>query len=198
MMSEIWEKKGLFALEVTFEKGEQLFQQFKISSPSMVEDLDIDTTNLTEGQHIDVAAFYNNLALGIARFDAPCPLLDEENGSCSVYETRPHICRAYGVGYFSPKTKRFRICEHIPNGLKHQKQMADLSSLQREVGSLAFFTLPTGKTALDRPYPIFYFLHLYYNVQPFFRNLIEEYRNHSAEEIARIRYKRMTSRKGQH
>ncbi|TBL05143.1 nucleic acid-binding protein [Bacillus paranthracis] len=104
---------------------------------------------------------YNNRP---ARLPFPCPLLNKEDKSCSVYEDRPFICRTHG-NTFNTSTNLYKnnspTCEYIVDSVENTNytpevtdefytKMMDLNKLVQ--GEMKSYLLQ---------YPIFYWFKLY-------------------------------------
>lgn len=68
-----------------------------------------------------------------------------ENGKCSIYEDRPHICRMYGV---------CSTCEILSNPEREFLEATKLIQTQIIMGS---------KPIIKRPYPLFYYFSFFLN-----------------------------------
>lgn len=68
-----------------------------------------------------------------------------ENGRCSIYEDRPHICRLYGV---------CQTCEIINNDSRNFEEAKELVWTETTVGE---------RTIMKRPYPLFYYFSFFLN-----------------------------------
>ncbi|WZX99651.1 YkgJ family cysteine cluster protein [Bacillus sp. FSL W7-1360] len=94
----------------------------------------------------------------------PCPLLDVENQSCSVYKERPFICRTHGSFHYgeAENGKRY-ICDFItvngrfiethPDAIEENINIERISNLEDPY---------TKEVHSRRPYPIFYWFYLFY------------------------------------
>ncbi|MFX3634434.1 MAG: YkgJ family cysteine cluster protein [Candidatus Pristimantibacillus sp.] len=62
---------------------------------------------------------------GKSRASFPCPLLNDEDGRCSIYNKRPMIYRTHGTIHYELdkeiKTLESVICEHIPSRLQNKE-----------------------------------------------------------------------------
>lgn len=100
----------------------------------------------------------------ILRNKFPCPLLDENTKSCKVYESRPMVCRSYGTTHFKKNNySSFEVCEYIPDSIEHAKKTPNTDDEQLLAMQFTNLTTPSGEMAIQRPYPIYYWFHIFYN-----------------------------------
>lgn len=104
--------------------------------------------------------------------DYPCLFLDDDTQKCKVYNSRPFMCRSYGLTYqpfkdsnLSEKAKNYydsqNVCEVIGNYKEAQKWQADISSLYSKIVALSKIESPRYDFEINkRPYPIIYWLYI--------------------------------------
>jgi hypothetical protein len=96
---------------------------------------------------------------GKSRTSFPCPLLNEDNGKCSIYNKRPLICRIHGTTHYELdkelKAMESTICEHIPSRLQNKEVTPDVTQYQIQYEDIVNVSTEKGALYL-RKLPIIY------------------------------------------
>jgi len=85
----------------------------------------------------------------------PCVFLSDE-GSCTIYQKRPIICRTTGVAYqhlFNPGA----VCNVIRHGLLTPLWQADLRPFAHEINAIRWLADDSNPLGVKRQYPMFYY-----------------------------------------
>ncbi|MDZ5539995.1 YkgJ family cysteine cluster protein (plasmid) [Bacillus licheniformis] len=105
-----------------------------------------------------------NQHMATGRNSFPCPLLDPETKSCSVYDSRPLVCRSFGSTHHRiNETRRVAVCEHIPDSVEHAAITPTVDDEAAETKEYVNLRLPDGKLIHQRPYPIYYWFKIFYD-----------------------------------
>lgn len=106
---------------------------------------------------------------GKSRTSFPCPLLNEENGKCTIYNKRPMICRTHGTTHYVDdkfKSIESAVCEYIPSRLQNNEVTPDVTNYQMQYEDIVNVTTEKGSLYL-RKLPIFYGIHYFASTQRF-------------------------------
>ncbi|MCK8058520.1 MULTISPECIES: YkgJ family cysteine cluster protein [unclassified Fusibacter] len=88
----------------------------------------------------------------------PCVFLSNE-GSCTIYESRPITCRTTGVAY-QHRINFGSVCDYIRLGVLTPLWQANLIPFKQDIDSFKWLNdLDTG--ASKRQYPMFYYMYDY-------------------------------------
>ncbi|WP_429673675.1 YkgJ family cysteine cluster protein [Bacillus pumilus] len=99
----------------------------------------------------------------VGRNSFPCPLLDPETKSCSVYDSRPLICRSFGSTHHRiNQATRVEICEYIPDSVEHATMTPNVNDETAETIEYVHLRLPDGSIQ-QRPYPIYYWFKIFFD-----------------------------------
>lgn len=86
----------------------------------------------------------------------PCPLLDQGTGKCRVYNSRPLICRLYGVTESKKDESDREICEYLPSRTEVKDKLLDSNHFVKQYFDIIEPYLdPIGERIIDRKRPIF-------------------------------------------
>lgn len=132
-------KKNLNINNILLE-GEKNWEKFKGSYPEVAEKLEINTNSMNIDEY---SRYLYELFVNITDKTMPCVFLSDD-GSCSVYEYRPIICRYHGVGYiddFKMLNNNVIFCSKNPGGVKIN-ELIDLSNYADEIIKLSVFNIP--------------------------------------------------------
>jgi Fe-S-cluster containining protein len=92
----------------------------------------------------------------------PCVFLNEVEGLCTVYESRPYICRTFGTTHVSEdELGDYEICEVIPSSKLLIDSTPEVRSLEKERSKIVNINIG-GQLFIMRPYPIYYLFKIYY------------------------------------
>lgn len=148
----------------------------------------------SDAQPFDADAYFDDETRFHIRI--PCPCLDKQ-GSCTIYEARPLVCRTTGSSYTSTDDQG-EICEIIPSSVKAMKWQADLVHLQEAIWSISEIHDPNDRDHLFelRQFPIFYYLYDLLcrgeTIRDAFNNpLLIEYKNLSREDLEERLFKQL-------
>jgi|LGVF01.2.fsa_nt_gb Fe-S-cluster containining protein len=133
-----------------FKRAEILFETFKEHWPNFARNyFSPDTITLNTDD------YYNDPE----RFEVsiPCVFLSPE-GSCTVYDRRPNICRTTGVG-FQHLINKGAVCNYIKLGITTPLWQADLRPFRESIEELRWLEDPTDPEKYKRQYPMFYYVH---------------------------------------
>lgn len=107
---------------------------------------------------------------GNTRTSFPCPLLNEDNGKCSVYNKRPIVCRSHGTTHLELDEKlnfiESVVCEYIPSRLQNNAITPNISELQTKYEEIINVTTDQ-KSLYIRKLPLFYGIHTLALMQKF-------------------------------
>ncbi|MDP7981335.1 YkgJ family cysteine cluster protein [Bacillus sp. WLY-B-L8] len=153
---------GLEFAEMVFEKALKHLELFRESNPDLYRRLEEDAS-FKGKREIDIQDIeqYEQTK----RFPFPCPMLDENTGSCTIYNKRPMICRTFGTTHDSFSlmlSDKATICEHIPSIHANAFETPEIESSDSEVNKM-LETTHQGKRILPRQYPIVYWFKIYHN-----------------------------------
>lgn len=158
LLEEIRNKGKEFA-ESIFSKAIHHLDVLEKDHPVLYNRLEEDDTmksmNKTMISDIDLYARTHRLPL-------PCPLLDENTGSCTAYNKRPMICRTHGTTHtiLDLLSSDAEVCEHIPS--RHFNAVSTPEIDEHELNPNDMLkTMYNGQTILPRAYPIVYWFKIY-------------------------------------
>ncbi|MGE7185482.1 SEC-C metal-binding domain-containing protein [Peribacillus sp. NPDC006672] len=99
----------------------------------------------------------------IYRNSFPCPLLDPETNSCMVYNSRPLICRTFGSTHMKAQSNElYQVCEYIPNSKELETTTPAVDDERIKGVEITNLKAPNGQIGHLRPYPIYYWFHIFY------------------------------------
>lgn len=87
----------------------------------------------------------------------PCVFLSPE-GSCTVYNRRPNICRTTGVGY-QHLINKGAVCNYIKSGFTTPLWQADLRPYRKAIDELRWLEDPTDPEKYKRQFPMFVYVY---------------------------------------
>lgn len=148
ILDSLLRKGGNQLVNIYKEKAQEYYRFLENEFPEIVLQLD---AFMPQGNMEETKDYFNdNYNWNRAK---SCIFL--EDGRCSVYEERPHICRMYGV---------CNTCELI-NNKGHDIQ---------EAAELIQTSIINGERAiLKRPYPLFYFFSFFLN-EPYYEGVLQK------------------------
>ncbi|WP_019156949.1 YkgJ family cysteine cluster protein [Robertmurraya massiliosenegalensis] len=182
IMNHIIENEGEEAAKEIIKKGARIWREIEQNNPELATKLKINI----DGQVGDKSLFklmYDTVNSSSA-LKYPCPFLNEETRSCSVYDVRPLVCRTYGVGYLTEHVSTGALCDFIPNGEDHKKNMVNLTGYLESVEQWTQVDTKEYGRVYDRPYPIFYFMSLQEQNWSTHSRLINELKQFSTKQVA--------------
>lgn len=158
MMREMktWDSKKV---EEVYNIALEQCEQIKDERPETWEALE----KMVDAQ--DVEAFRKQLIdhQKVSKNKFPCPMLDQETKSCTVYDSRPLVCRTYGTTHVeSNALKSVELCENISDSVKHANETPSADLEQYEASFYLNLTTPDGQRILQRTYPIYYWFKIFY------------------------------------
>ncbi|MEK0224385.1 YkgJ family cysteine cluster protein [Bacillus proteolyticus] len=154
---------GIEFAETVFAKALKHLDSLRTNNPGLYKRLEEDTTfqNKNKTDFKDVEQYQQ-----IERFQLPCPLLDEHNGSCTAYNKRPMICRTFGTTHDSfslmISSLQSAVCENIPSIHANALQTPEIEPSDSQVNNM-LKTKHLGQEILVREYPIVYWFKIYHN-----------------------------------
>jgi Fe-S-cluster containining protein len=127
-----------------------------------VEHPDLDNAILTQLNYEGDLSKFKSFKGGKTRTSFPCPLLNQENGKCSVYNKRPMVCRTHGTTHFKLDEKlnsiESTVCEYIPSRLQNNAISPDVSDMQTKYEEVVNVSTKQGSLYI-RKMPLFYGIH---------------------------------------
>ena len=166
------------SLDTILSLGENVYQVIKVNNPIILNFLDKQekANSLLELNHISLDMFYY-----VYNLRYQCPFLNKIDGSCTVYDYRPFICRKHGIGYVeeSELPPIFKPCfkdsSHVSmNDLIYVGDFASNPLI------LSIFEDDTsGVTIIDQMFPIFYFCHVGFEKLDDYKQKIEMFSKYS-------------------
>lgn len=144
----------------TFNIALEQCEHMKSYAPHVWKNLELH--NQEDISIIQRQTFYQKLR---KRNQFPCPMLNKAEGACTVYESRPSICRLFGSTHITSQISQPKeLCEFI---LDSSKLVNSTPNMEKEWSSLTSFinTLkaPNGLKVPQRTYPIYYWFYIIYN-----------------------------------
>lgn len=183
ILQAIREKGHDYALNL-FNTALENVKTMKVQSPEIMERLEEIVDDMDGYETLKDANLYGKQR----RTPFPCPLLDMETGTCSVYEHRPFICRSFGTSHTElDKTIQIELCEYIPDSKEHNKYTPNIEDLQNSYGNIVKIEYNREKYEL-RKYPIFYWFKIYKDKNEKkgrnnYTSLVTAYFNKKAEHV---------------
>ncbi|SFM42187.1 Putative zinc-or iron-chelating domain-containing protein [Paenibacillus sp. 1_12] len=120
---------------------------------------DLDSAIRTQLDYEGNLANFKSFKGGKSRTSFPCPLINEVDGKCSIYNKRPLICRTHGTSHYEldkeMKALESAICEHIPSRLQNKEVTPDVTDFQKQYEDIVNVSTEKGSLYL-RKLPIFY------------------------------------------
>lgn len=149
--------------EIIFEKALKYLDLLRTTNSNLYKRL-ADDVSFQDKREVDIQDMrrYEQTE----RLPFPCPMLDESNGSCIVYDKRPMVCRTFGTTHDSflvmVSSNKSTICEHIPSIQENALQTPEIDHLDSGVNNMLETTYQ-GKKILPRQYPIIYWFKIYHD-----------------------------------
>ncbi|MNW37244.1 Flagellin N-methylase [compost metagenome] len=129
-----------------------------------VEHPDLNNSILTQLDYEGNLNMFKSFKGDKTRTSFPCPLLNEENGKCSIYNKRPMVCRTHGTTHFELDEKlklvESVICEYIPSRFQNNVITPDVSDLQIKYEEIVNVSTKQ-RTLYIRKMPLFYGIHTF-------------------------------------
>lgn len=139
ILDSLLRKGGKTLVNSYIEKANEYQDYLMKHYPNIMRDLD---SYMPDGKDVvEVRAYFNDNY----NWNRSVSCIFLENGRCSIYEERPHICRIYGV---------CQTCEIINNKEIHFEEENELIWTEMIVGE---------RTIMKRPYPLFYYFSFFMN-----------------------------------
>lgn len=155
IMDYLYNKLGIEKVNEIIQKGILLAKEFEKHNPEYFKQLEENTTGKSMYEYMRIQ--YSNMP----EEQEKCVFLDND-GSCSVYEVRPLICRNFGVCYYSKEVEH-KICDKIPSYLDNKDNMMSIDKYSESITNLNFYRKKDKDSVIyRRQYPIFYFMKLYF------------------------------------
>ncbi|WP_332632043.1 YkgJ family cysteine cluster protein [Halalkalibacter flavus] len=188
IIDRIKEEYGSEKVDEIIQKGVTIWEEIQKKHPDFTRDLEKDfgSKTLTDGRtKISGVLSLNNKAESIK---IPCPFLDEQSQSCTIYEYRPIVCRSHGVGYLIEIENPLFLCEHMPNALDYREEMVNLTEFrERSEGFTNVFVKEYQQMLMDRPYPIFYSITILQKYGDDMENTTREFKNYSYSKSMKMK-----------
>lgn len=191
MLSHIIDQEGMSKAQSYIDKGYQDYLLYKEEFPEIIEFLQENhQTKTNEELNQYMSRYFEINKKAPLHNPNPCPFLDPETKGCSAYDYRPTVCRSYGVSYETRLDVPFMLCEHIPDGIEYQDEMADVSAYSTELAGLGAVPVDDVGVVIDKTYPIFYFCKIVKENPHSLTHKISEYKSYNLKEVMRRKVKR--------
>lgn len=148
ILDSIQRKGGKTLIETYQQKAEEYQSYLEVYYPDIMNMLD---SFMPQGNREDTRIYFNDQF----QWDRSKSCIFLENGKCTIYEDRPHICRMYGV---------CQCCPIINNEPYHFQEEVDLALTDLIKGERAI---------LKRPYPLFYYFSFFLK-QPYYDSIMQK------------------------
>lgn len=147
-------------------KGIMLNNEFSKKHPDYFNSLEKNVTGYSKME------YFKTTFKGLPNLQGfPCVFLDEFN-TCLVYDVRPLICRTHGTTYFSDDEPH-EICSNIKNSELNKINMVCIDEYKKNIQNMTIYKdNKSNKALIRRPYPIFYFIKLYfesYSIEDYYK-----------------------------
>lgn len=140
ILDSLLRKGGIALVQKYIKKSIEYHQYLESEFPEILSNLDILMPSYNSSLSESSVFFNDNY-----NWDRSKKCIFLENGRCSIYTDRPHICRMYGV---------CATCEIVGNPNRKFSESMELAKTDIIEGD---------KSILKRPYPLFYYFSFFLN-----------------------------------
>lgn len=177
-------KYGIEETENLLIQGSNIWNNFEVQYPSLAT---IFSTTPPKDVNDYISYYFNTISQISPYMKTPCLFLDK-NGSCSVYDFRPLICRQYPYGITSEQY----VCSKMNTDfIKSNITPFKNSKKLHEKYFISYRSEFLNSVVIDLPKPMIYISNVLVNQNDDISSVINNFKNISKESQIKSRYNSM-------
>lgn len=177
-------KYGIEKTKNLLTRGSNIWKEFEVQYPQLAT-----IFSTTPSKHVTdyISYYYNTISQITPYMKTPCLFLDKD-GSCSIYDFRPLICRQYPYGITSEQY----VCPKMNTDfIKNNLTPFNNSKKLYEKYFICYHSEFLNSTICDLPKPMIYISNVLINQKDNISSVINNFKNISKESQIKSKYNSM-------